>query len=298
MLIAMKSKSLLFAILTVLYLGIGGWMTSQIIVHTLDYKNLKETYTVALNYEKRLLDVDEWLDKSLGVQKKADVLNVFQDSVKHYALAKKVALWFIILTGIYGIISFLLFNKWKTGDYKLITGSLLAIALLCLIAGLCTPMLEIAAYEKDMVIPINIDTGLLGMKLNHTAEFSGEMYFYYQCKSIIELIQLLLTNGNFLVGIAILLFSLIFPIIKLGLSAYLIINGSNSSGIHKIVQYIGKWSMADVFVVAIFLGFLAFRNMQTGIQTDSNTLLGLYFFLAYCIISISSTYFIKNKAIS
>jgi hypothetical protein len=294
----MKGKSLLFTILTAIYLGVGGWMISQIIIHTQAYKNLKSIYTEALNYEKRLLDVDEWLDKSLGVEKKAKVQDVLIDSEKHYVLAQKVALWFLMLTIIYGILSFFFFNKIKTGNHKLLTGCLLVIALLCLIAGVCTPMLEIAAFEKDMVIPINIDTGLLGMKLNHTAEFSGEMFFYYQCKSIMELIQLLLTNGNFLVGISILLFSIFIPVIKLSLSAYLLMKDANAPGISKLVKHIGKWSMADVFVVAIFLGFLAFKNMQTGIQTDSNTLLGLYFFFAYCVISISSSFFINNKAVS
>ncbi|MEL6988227.1 MAG: paraquat-inducible protein A, partial [Bacteroidota bacterium] len=67
-----------------------------------------------------------------------------------------------------------------------------------------------------------------------------------------------------------------------------------NSKLYGFVKYIGKWSMADVFVVAIFLGFLAFNNMQTGIQTRSHVLLGLYFFLTYCVVSIVSSSFIKR----
>ena len=65
------------------------------------------------------------------------------------------------------------------------------------------------------------------------------------------------------------------------------------------VEKSGKWSMADVFVVAVFLAYLAFSNIQSGIQTESNTLPGLYFFLSYCLLSImASTFFAsaKNKA--
>ena len=293
----MKKPQLLFILLTISYLSIAGWMVSQIIIHTQSYKTLKQEYTTALNYEKRLLDVDEWLDKSLGEEKKAKVAGTLSDANKHYALAKKVSFWFLGVSLLYGFLSFFFFNKTKTGHYKYVTGTLLSIALLSLIAGVCTPMLEIAAYEQDMVIPINVDTGMFGIKLNHTAEFSGEMFFYYQSKSIMELISLLLQNGNFLVGISILLFSIFIPIIKLSLSAYALIRDSSSKRITHIIHFIGKWSMADVFVVAIFLGFLAFKNMQTGIQTDSHTLLGLYFFFAYCILSISSSYFIKTKRV-
>ena len=61
----------------------------------------------------------------------------------------------------------------------------------------------------------------------------------------------------------------------------------------KTVGRIGKWSMADVFIVATFLSYLSFSNMNTGIDTEANTLVGLYFFLAYCILSITSSHIIE-----
>jgi uncharacterized paraquat-inducible protein A len=59
--------------------------------------------------------------------------------------------------------------------------------------------------------------------------------------------------------------------------------------VKKTVGRIGKWSMADVFVVATFLSYLSFSNMNSGIDTEAKTLVGLYFFLAYCILSIASS---------
>ena len=52
--------------------------------------------------------------------------------------------------------------------------------------------------------------------------------------------------------------------------------------------------MADIFVAACFLAFLSFNNLNIGIQTESTTLIGLYFFLGYCLLSIG-TYFILKR---
>ncbi|MBL1292744.1 MAG: paraquat-inducible protein A [Thiotrichales bacterium] len=55
---------------------------------------------------------------------------------------------------------------------------------------------------------------------------------------------------------------------------------------HKFVLIIGKWSMADVFVVGVFMAFLAGQanpNVQAALHQ------GFYWFLAYCLISILSS---------
>jgi uncharacterized paraquat-inducible protein A len=114
------------------------------------------------------------------------------------------------------------------------------------------------------------------------------MYFYYQSKSVLELIALLFRQNNFVVGLSILIFSVLIPVVKNGLGlASLYRERLPRPGIlHWFLLRSGKWSMADVFVVAIFLGFLAFNNLQTGIQTESRVLPGLYFFLAYALLAI------------
>ncbi len=67
----------------------------------------------------------------------------------------------------------------------------------------------------------------------------------------------------------------------------------DSKFVKNTVGRIGKWSMADVFVVATFLSYLSFSNMNSGIDTEAKTLVGLYFFLAYCILSIASSQLIE-----
>jgi hypothetical protein len=71
----------------------------------------------------------------------------------------------------------------------------------------------------------------------------------------------------------------------------------------KIVAVIGKWSMADVFVVAVFLAILstnhaqsrethelAFFGMKIGFEMSSQTLSnvgqGFYYFVGYCVLSL------------
>ncbi len=61
-------------------------------------------------------------------------------------------------------------------------------------------------------------------------------------------------------------------------------------GLHRFVSVIGKWSMADVFVVGILLAFLATRS-DDNIHAQLHD--GFYWFLAYCVISIISFQIMK-----
>ena len=53
----------------------------------------------------------------------------------------------------------------------------------------------------------------------------------------------------------------------------------------RLVHAIGKWSMADVFVVAVLLAMLALgRDPATRAATGP----GLYFFAGYCLLALWS----------
>jgi len=53
--------------------------------------------------------------------------------------------------------------------------------------------------------------------------------------------------------------------------------------LYRITEFVGKWSMTDVFVVAILLAFLAAETEQL---TDAAVGPGLYFFAGYGILSL------------
>lgn len=117
--------------------------------------------------------------------------------------------------------------------------------------------------------------------------FKGRTYFYYQNKGIMDVITLLWENNNKPVAAAIGTFSVIVPLIKLLFSIIILLFPiTRAKTLRKVLSYISKWSMADVFVVGAFLAYLSFANMSPGVQMDANALFGLYYFGGYVLVSI------------
>lgn len=117
--------------------------------------------------------------------------------------------------------------------------------------------------------------------------FKGKTYFYYQNKGIFDVIKLLWENNNKPVAAAIGTFSIIVPLIKLLFSIIILLFPiTRAKTLRKVLSYISKWSMADVFVVGAFLAYLSFANMSPGVQMDANALFGLYYFGGYVLVSI------------
>lgn len=126
--------------------------------------------------------------------------------------------------------------------------------------------------------------------------------------SILTTVQELWVNDKFLVAILIFLFSVCIPLIKTGLMSwvYFVKNHPYEQKIMGFVSAIGKWSMADVFTVAIFLAILSTNHSDTatskqlsmfGLNLDlvissaslSSAGIGFYFFTAYCLLSLLGT---------
>ena len=249
---------------------------------------------------KRLVNPEEWIGDGTSIpylknisNQKANWLAWRQDSLL-YALYLGVGMAFILAIWLVRL-------PQKTRFQENLLGLHIA-ALVCLFIGVCTPMLEIAAYESEFSLQdLPIKAKLFGTQISVTYSriFPGELYFFYQSKSAWQLIVTLLTQKNYVVGLSLLLFSIIFPLVKTAYTASLLFRSpfpaTNTKG--GLLQ-LGKWSMADVFVVSVFLGYLAFGNMQVGIPTESKVLPGLYFFMAYCILSIWISQLIQKQQIA
>lgn len=134
----------------------------------------------------------------------------------------------------------------------------------------------------------------------------AEQVVFFQSKSILDVTQNLIDSRGYdlkLVGIMILCFSVIFPLIKLVLGG-LFLNYpalQRSRFARNTIFYLGKWSMADVFVVALFMAYIGFYGMFDAqlaqleqnkggfaIETVNYTHLasGALFFTTYCLLSI------------
>jgi hypothetical protein len=134
---------------------------------------------------------------------------------------------------------------------------LVYIASLLLFMGVVLPMIEIDARISE------INFSMLG----ETVSFSNQV-LYYKSKSILEVVRLMLTQGGFdllIVGLFILLFSVVFPISKLVSITLQVIKPGLSSNkvINFLVNKTGKWSMADVMVVSIFMAYIGFSGILT-----------------------------------
>ncbi len=168
--------------------------------------------------------------------------------------------------------------------------------LLLLAGGLLTPMIEIEARIGELRLEF------MGEPLAFT-----DQVLYFQTKSIFDVVRILAETGTadmLLVAVLITLFSVIFPALKLiatHLYYYDAWHLRASSWVRFFALRSGKWSMADVLVIAIFMAYLGFDGLvasQLGslahaghgidLLTTNGTALepGFYLFLSFVLASL------------
>jgi hypothetical protein len=128
----------------------------------------------------------------------------------------------------------------------------------------------------------------------------AEVEVYAQTRSILGSVRRLYEVGSPVPATLILLFSVIVPFAKAALVAWalFISNAAVRLRTLRFVETIAKWSMADVFVVALFIAYLAAKASATPTQgPDAAPPLvafnayfgaGFYWFAAYCLFSLAS----------
>ena len=212
----------------------------------------------------------------------------------------------MLVSGI-GLGGFLLF--WTlfiySGQLATIT-SMTVISVIMLVLGVSLPMIDLEAVLNAFEMQV------LGTSIGF-----DQQYIYYQSKSILDVTETLITSGGIdlkTVGYMVLCFSVIFPFIKLVLTVLYLFSSKirENRWVQNIIFYLGKWSMADVFVVALFMAYIGFygilnsqlnaiENNKGGfaVETLNNSTLspGALFFTSYCIMSIILG-IIVNKRIS
>lgn len=142
---------------------------------------------------------------------------------------------------------------------------LIIVSLVCLYPGLTKPIILIHIGAKIPMI--------------------GEIELFDRTQSVIESIRSLFETDNNLVAWLILIFSVMVPILKAVILLFILgfKNFRYRNALYKFVGLIGKWSMADVFVVGVLLAFLATGENES---IRAELFEGFYYFAAYCIISI------------
>ncbi len=182
-----------------------------------------------------------------------------------------------------------------TWNFESMTAGLTLVSIVLLVLGVTMPMIDIDARLSSFNFYL----------MNEPISFD-EQVIYYQSKSIVEVTKTLWQGGKWdlkLVGVLVIMFSVIFPFFKLIMSGLYLYTPRirESKAAQLIIFHLGKWSMADVFVVAMFMAYIGFygiissqlkamANAGSGffIETVNYSRLspGAFFFTAYTILSI------------
>jgi paraquat-inducible protein A len=124
---------------------------------------------------------------------------------------------------------------------------------------------------------------------------SGEpIEVYNQTRSIVGSVRHLYSVGSNLAATLILVFSVIVPLTKSLLVSWAVSQSNVNFRRHTLffVEMIAKWSMADVFAVAVMIAYLAAQASQTANPTTSLVTFqatfgsGFYWFVGYCLVSL------------
>jgi len=123
-------------------------------------------------------------------------------------------------------------------------------------------------------------------------QLEGRIEAYRNTRSILGMARELYGQGNGVVAAMILTFSVIIPVLKLLLQALaLLLDSQRGRTLLVANAALGKWSMADVFVMAMLIAFLAGRaseHMGDLLVMQAELERGFWFFLAYCLFAIAA----------
>ncbi|WP_394147993.1 paraquat-inducible protein A [Shewanella atlantica] len=197
--------------------------------------------------------------------------------------------------------------------------TIILVSLLLLIPGVSQPILSISGMiEKSELTLAGVDhladsfsdnsagsggaRGMIAMISDMLGfnEIEGEVEVFQKTRSIWGTIEELYLSGNVAVSALVMLFSIVIPALKLCLMLTLQFSlpEKMGAGVARVIELIGKWSMADVFLVALMVSFMA-GNASAGmgqlLRTTATFEVGFYYFTAYCIFSILSSYLVMRS---
>src|SRR3989339_334599 len=173
---------------------------------------------------------------------------------------------------------------------------LVASLLILLFSGVTTPMIDIEAKISQISFTL----------MGYPVHFENQV-LYFQSKSILDVFWIMITHEALqmkLVGVLIITFSIFFPLLKIASSLAYYYNyhrARENPVIRFFVLKSGKWSMADVMVVAMFMAYIGFSGIiasqlgalsstgkELAILTTNGTALqpGFYLFLTYVLLAL------------
>ena len=151
--------------------------------------------------------------------------------------------------------------------------------------------------------------------MGHPIYFENQV-LYFQSKSILDVFWIMIKHKDHqmkIVGVLLITFSIFFPLLKIisSLGYYYNYHNARENPVIKFfVLKSGKWSMADVMVVAIFMAYIGFNGiissqfgqLKTAAQemvilTTNGTSLqpGYFVFITYTLLALLLSEFLTGK---
>jgi len=135
----------------------------------------------------------------------------------------------------------------------------------------------------------------IGNQLSTQLKSNKPIEVYSQTRSIVGSVRHLYSVGSSTAATLILFFSIIVPLTKSLLVSWAVLQSDVEWRRRTLffVEAIAKWSMADVFAVAVMIAYLAAQASQSPggnaavIQFDASFGSGFYWFAAYCLTSLA-----------
>jgi predicted Co/Zn/Cd cation transporter (cation efflux family) len=174
-----------------------------------------------------------------------------------------------------------------------------------LISGVTTPMIDLEAKIDRMSFVL----------MGHPLHFENQV-LYFQTKSILDVFWIMITHQDIqmkFVGVLLITFSIVFPLLKIVSSLGYYYNYRRARE-NPVVEFFvlksGKWSMADVMVVAIFMAYIGFNGIITNqfdqlspsgkdlelLTTNATSLQpGYYLFVTYTLLALFFSGFLSRK---
>lgn len=225
-----------------------------------NYERQTQIFTDRLKAEDKIVSIFKQITEGIsfgkynGHSKETEELETILKQRQYYKYLSIIATisFFIMMLVFFAV-------TYKTNVFL---PTMLMTSLIALIVGLFAPILMMFAYQEVPVF--------------------GQVVFMFQSKGIISTIETLWESGNLFVALPLIIFSVAIPILKTLLMAVAFMQPIAAKSI-ELIKPLGKWSMADVFVVALLLTYFTTNKDNS---SHAEIQIGLYFFLIYVILSM------------
>ncbi|NOQ15263.1 MAG: hypothetical protein GQ583_12405 [Methyloprofundus sp.] len=189
---------------------------------------------------------------------------------------------------------------------KYLSTFLFILSIAFLIPGIVQPFMTITAdiskqklfdtATKEFLPPIQQSNNFMQSMLQSVlreVNFEGSITAFESTRSLMETMNELISHEHVAVGLLIGFFGIIIPGIKiiLTLIALQVGSGQTRSDLLKMSSLLSKWSMSDVFLMAILVAFFSINANAQAVNTIQMKAVlgpGFYFFATYCLLAIAA----------